>query len=112
MWNYGLTSIIFESHVYKKLSAKFIDPFQLVTKVGKVGYTLEFPLDTKIRPTFHYSPLKKKLDFYIASIILLEDSHVLLEPKTVLDRKMFRGMGKLLLNFWSNDSESIWIDLF
>ncbi|XP_069145628.1 uncharacterized protein [Solanum lycopersicum] len=75
-----------------RLSPRFIGPFEILSRVGKVAYKLALPLSLPaVHPIFHVSMLRK----YIT-----DESHVLLldsvelgpelifeeEPITILDR--------------------------
>ena len=43
----------------KKLLPKFVGPYEIVARVGKVAYELKLPSDMKYHPVFHISCLKK-----------------------------------------------------
>jgi len=45
-----------------KLTPRFIGPFKIIQKVGKVAYKLEFPNSIKIHPVVHVSKLRKHKD--------------------------------------------------
>jgi len=43
-----------------KLSPRYIGPYQIVRKIGKVAYELELPADLGgVHPVFHVSMLRK-----------------------------------------------------
>ena len=44
--------------VQQNLVRKYEGPFNIVAKVGKISYKLEFPPHFKIHPVFHASVLK------------------------------------------------------
>ncbi|XP_070043051.1 uncharacterized protein [Nicotiana tomentosiformis] len=109
-----------KNHSYKKLSAKFFGPFQIIAKVGQVAYTLALPPHSKIHPTFHVSLLRKKLGVHTASVtlpVIHSDSWpVLLEPEEILDRRLAKKHGKAITQVlvkWMNATPEniIWEDL-
>ena len=45
-----------------KLTSKFIGPFRIVERIGKVAYRLELPNQMKIHPVFHVNLLRTHQD--------------------------------------------------
>nr|XP_016464616.1 PREDICTED: uncharacterized protein LOC107787542 [Nicotiana tabacum] len=82
------------------LSSKYFGPFQILSRVGSVAYTLDLSAGTKIHSTFHISQLKRKIGSHSASVtlpvVLSEDGHVLLEPEAILDRRMIQKNGRVV----------------
>ena len=77
-----------------KLSPRFIRPFKILARVGKVAYRLELPEELrKLHDTFHVSYLRKSLADESAvvpleDIELKEDLSYIEQPVTVVDRKV------------------------
>ncbi|KAH0663643.1 hypothetical protein KY285_028630 [Solanum tuberosum] len=108
-----------KAHTFQKLAAMFFGPFQIIARVGSVAYTLDFPPNAKVHPTFHISQLKKKLGDHTASVVLplvrSDDGHVLLAPEAILDRRLIKRHGKPLTQLlikWFNtvEEDSTWED--
>ncbi|XP_057251691.1 uncharacterized protein LOC130591793 [Beta vulgaris subsp. vulgaris] len=102
-----------------KLSPKYIGPYKILTRVGKVAYRLELPNElSKVHNVFHVSQLRK----YIAdsSHVLQPESIELDETLTyeersikILDSKAYSTRNKdvkLLKVLWSNHKteEATW----
>ena len=63
-----------------KLSPRFIEPYVIMSKVGRVAYRLKLPPElSKIHDTFHVSMLRK---------YILEPSHVLREQLVQLKENL------------------------
>ena len=59
-----------------KLGPRFIGPFKISSRIGKVAYRLDFPDElSHIHNTFHVSQLRKRVADE-ATIILLDDIQV------------------------------------
>ncbi|KAD2392916.1 hypothetical protein E3N88_39893 [Mikania micrantha] len=76
-----------------KLSPRFIGPFRIIARVGKVAYRLELPDELSgIHPTFHVSHLRKCLIDEVA-YVPLDDIEVdeklnyIEEPVAIIDTK-------------------------
>ncbi|KAI3777919.1 hypothetical protein L1987_47722 [Smallanthus sonchifolius] len=85
-----------------KLSPRFVGPFKIVARVGKVAYRLELPEKLSgIHPTFHVSQLRKCLADESAQVSL-DDIEVdnklnyIEEPTAILDRKEKRLRNKVI----------------
>ncbi|GJS85662.1 retrotransposable element Tf2 [Tanacetum coccineum] len=81
-----------------KLSSKFYGLFQVIAKVGKVAYKLQFPDNAKVHLVFHVSQLKKCLSSTTTMGTFLEcDAQGLIaaEPVKLLDRKMVKQQNRM-----------------
>jgi len=45
-----------------KLTPRFIGPFKIIERIGKVAYKLELPDNIQIHPVVHVSRLRKRKD--------------------------------------------------
>ncbi|GJR70525.1 putative reverse transcriptase domain-containing protein [Tanacetum coccineum] len=77
-----------------KLNPRYIEPFKVLSKVGKVAYRLKLPQElNKVHGTFHVLNLKKCL-FNESLVIPLEEIqiddtlHCVEEPKEIMDREV------------------------
>ncbi|XP_050104805.1 uncharacterized protein LOC126584490 [Malus sylvestris] len=86
-----------------KLAPHYYEPFQVVTRVGSIAYTLDLPPQSRIHPTFHVSLLKPKLDAHtVASATLPQvtsDGSLLWFPERILQRGMFKRANKAVTHW-------------
>ncbi|GJU48373.1 putative reverse transcriptase domain-containing protein [Tanacetum coccineum] len=74
---------------YGKLNPRYVGPFKVLAKVGKVAYRLELPQKlSKVHHTFHVSNLKK---CYADKPLVIEDKlQFLEEPVEIIEREIKR----------------------
>ncbi|KAD4585739.1 hypothetical protein E3N88_23340 [Mikania micrantha] len=76
-----------------KLSPRYIGPFQIKARVGKVGYRVDLPEElNEIHPTFHVSNLRKCLadelaHFPLDDIEVDDRLNYIEEPVAIVDTK-------------------------
>ncbi|GKF63879.1 hypothetical protein Tco_0187327, partial [Tanacetum coccineum] len=80
-----------------KLNLRYVGPFKVFVKVGKVAYRLELPQDlSRVHHTFHVSNLKKCYADNEPLIMPLEGIHVddklqfVEEPVEIIEREIKR----------------------
>ncbi|KAD7477722.1 hypothetical protein E3N88_00858 [Mikania micrantha] len=85
-----------------KLSPRFIGPFRIMTRVGKVAYRLDLPDELSgIHPTFHVSHLRKCLADDVAYVPLNdievdERMNYIEEPVAIVDTKEKQLRNKMI----------------
>uniref|UniRef100_A0A251SFU3 RNA-directed DNA polymerase n=1 Tax=Helianthus annuus TaxID=4232 RepID=A0A251SFU3_HELAN len=83
-----------------KLAPRYVGPFKIVERVGKVAYRLELPPELgNIHPTFHVSNLRKCLadaDLHVPldEIQIDETMHFIEKPVEIVDRSYKQLKGK------------------
>lgn len=68
-----------------KLSPRFYGPYQILERIGQVGYKLDLPVNSNSHPVFHVSLLKKTLGQHtspLTSLPLVDDQRELLQEPT------------------------------
>jgi hypothetical protein len=107
-----------------KLSPRFIGPFRIVAKVGKVAYRLELPEELAgIHPTFHVSHLRKcladestyvplseievdnRLNYVEEPIAIVEEELRRVQNKTVRTYKVLWKHGKMSDCTWESEHD-------
>lgn len=89
-----------------------IGAYQVLQRIGQVGYKLELPPRSKIHPVFHVSQLKKKLGQQVSSQTTLphvtEEGIIQAIPEAILVRRLVKGRNKAeaeILVQWLGASE-------
>jgi hypothetical protein len=105
----------------KKLAERFIGPFKIIEKVGKVAYRLELPGNMKIHNVFHVAKLKTyrpSKDFHPERTShgrpdpLIIDGEDEWEVEYLVDKRLVRGRTQYLVHWLGySDSERQWLDL-
>ena len=83
-----------------KLSVKFFGPYCMLEKIGVVAYKLELPVESQIHPVFHVSQLKQHkgpIDRYFPLPLLTDDGLLAKEPLSILDRRMVKKQGHVVI---------------
>jgi len=107
-----------------KLSPRFIGPFKIVAKIGKVAYKLELPDELAgIHSTFHVSHLRKclanenayvpldeivldnKLNYVEEPVAIVEEELRRVNNKTVRSYKILWKHGKMEECTWESESD-------
>ncbi|KAF7112459.1 hypothetical protein RHSIM_RhsimUnG0227300 [Rhododendron simsii] len=106
-------------HKNMKLAPRFYGPYQVLERVGTVGYRLNLPAAAKIHPVFHVSLLKKKLGANVVAQTTLPpigpEGAFQLEPMALLERRMVKRGNKAVVQWlvqWMNSfpEDATWAD--
>ncbi|WMV15022.1 hypothetical protein MTR67_008407 [Solanum verrucosum] len=96
-----------------KLSPRYVGPYQILKRIGKVAYELELPVDLAVvHPVFHISILKKCVDDPTSVVpleaVAVKDSLSSEDvPVEILDRQVRRLRNKEVTSvkvFWRSQS--------
>ncbi|XP_027348026.1 uncharacterized protein LOC113859453 [Abrus precatorius] len=98
----------------KKLSPKFIGPFEVLSKVGPVAYEIALPLNlSNLHPVFHVSQLRKYIPdpTHVIELDLVQVRENLsndVQPVKIVDRRVKKLKGKdisLVKVIWNTSDE-------
>ena len=96
-----------------KLSPRYIGPYQIVRRIGKVAYELDLPATLEgVHPVFHVSMLRKYIGdpsrvFPIEDIQVTEELCYEEQPIAILDRQVRKLRNKevvLVKVLWRNNN--------
>jgi hypothetical protein len=93
---YRHKSVAMRKHL--KLSPRFFGPFQVLSRIGTVAYSLDLPSESRLHPVFHVSCLKKKLGLSSSPLSTLphmdNNRKIRSEPELIVDRRMVKRQGR------------------
>jgi hypothetical protein len=99
----------------KKLAAKQLGPYRILSKVGELDYELDLPVAMKIHPIFHVQLLHPHTESNIEGRIQLPPPPIIIEGEEefevekVLDSRLFRRSFQYLVKWKGfSDSENTW----
>ncbi|KAI3811044.1 hypothetical protein L1987_20760 [Smallanthus sonchifolius] len=76
------------------LALRYVGPFKILERVGKVAYKLDLPLElNNVHPTFHVSNLKKcladeNIHIPLDEVRIDEKMHFVEKPVEIMDREV------------------------
>ena len=97
--------------VLPKVSPRYVGPYKILERIGKVAYKLELPQELAgVHPTFHVSNLKKclfdnSLQVPVEEITVDETLHFVEKPLKIVDREVKKLKNKhipLVLVKWDS----------